>query len=75
MAKCSNLTIVSSTAPSCIDWEGRDQDEVPTGRRVATVTRMAQSGQSRTQLAERVWARGSAIVVSTVIYVQPGVNP
>ena len=38
MAKCSNLTIVSSTAPSCIDWEGRDQDEVPTGRRVATAT-------------------------------------
>ena len=38
MAKCSNLTFVTSTAPSCIDWEGRDQDEVPTGRRVATAT-------------------------------------
>ncbi len=38
MAKCSNLSIVTSTAPSFIDWEGRDQDEVFTGRRVATAT-------------------------------------
>ncbi len=38
MAKCSNLTIVTSTAPFSIDWEGCDQDEVSTGRRVATAT-------------------------------------
>ncbi len=73
--------------------EGRDQDEVSTGRRVATatvesgvpkhfssdngnpVTWMAQSGQSRTQRAERVWALGSATIVCTVVYVQPSVNP
>ena len=38
MAKCSNLTFVTSTAPFSIDWEGRDQDEVSTRRRVATAS-------------------------------------
>jgi hypothetical protein len=38
VANSSNLTTYSSTAPSFIDWECHDHDEVSTGRRVATAT-------------------------------------
>ncbi len=38
MAKCNYLTIVTSTVPSFIDWEGRGQDDLFTGRRVTTAT-------------------------------------
>ena len=38
MADRSSLTNYSSTASLQNDWEGHDQDEVFTGRRVATAT-------------------------------------